>query len=237
MRYKNSFLFIISVFLFFTPCKETTRFFVRCLKALMPDLQVFFNQALTQELFGCAKHHDEKIPLNLSNMQKLLDAGSDLDYENDHKITLFMAVILTDRITLAKKSSILAFLLTYKPDLEHKDNDGYTAFWYATHDQNVDIMKLLVAAGARIDYVVKGCTPFNYAVQNNLEQAAGFFIDIINQRLQSVSATIQQSPAVAQQVSARSVFPEAILGPEVEAKSVSILASSSGDTLDSSFIA
>ena len=163
-------------------------------QSLSSDRGIFYvgvTGDLINELFGNQRLKESFGSLNIEKIRSLLDFGADVTIVNEHGLTLFMAVIISDRIELKKKEQIVQVMLSnarsLRAFLEHKDEEGKTAFWYAAEQQYVDIMFLLERNGALKDVQVlcknrQGVetlmTPFEYACYYDLEKTRTFYFSL-----------------------------------------------------------
>lgn len=161
---------------------------------------------LLEELFGNPDHQILSKKLDLEKMRKLLDAGANVNIVNMHGMTLFMAVIVTDRIVLKKKEQIIQLMLAHahnlKNFLDHKDEDGKTPFWCAADREYLDIMFLLEHNGVDIEASVPfrdahgdfvTATPLGYASYFGLEKVRIFYINRLIEYVAKITQTMNRS--------------------------------------------
>lgn len=83
---------------------------------------------------------------DLPYLQKLLREGADVNGPQEpESLTPLMWAIMH------KNEKMLEALLERRPDLEIKDNNGWTALMYATRGNSLKMTKMLLDAGADID--------------------------------------------------------------------------------------
>ena len=90
--------------------------------------------------------------------RKLIEAGANINYQNEHGITPLM------RSCLRKSNDVLTFLLDKGASTELKDEFGWTALFWAVRAKNCDAASLLINQGAKYDLTdYAGFTLLEYA--------------------------------------------------------------------------
>ena len=109
--------------------------------------------------------------LRYENVKFLINMGGNpntLIYRNYNYKTLLMNVISDKNIDMVK------FLLDKKVDIELLDPEGSTALFYAAHTNNIEIIKMILSAGANIYHENYNDTTFFNIIMNT------FNIELIN---------------------------------------------------------
>ena len=162
---------------------------------------------LLDELFCNPYHADCSKKLDLEKIRLLLTCGANVNIVNDHGVTLFMAVIITDRITLKKKEQIIQVMLSHakhlKDFLHHKDEDGKSAYLCALDREYLDIMFLLEHQNIDIYALIQfyydagelvAMSPLQYASCFGLDRVRAFYADRLKQYFDKASQIKGKSP-------------------------------------------
>ena len=129
---------------------------------------------LIHELFQQQGHEDLQRSLDLTNIKRLLAQGADVNVTNEAGLTLFMAVIVTDRIADSKKEAILREMLNFNVNLNLCSNDGKSVFWLAAERELIDVMHFLKNAGAPTNCFYEKKSIVEYAQAEKLEKTLAY---------------------------------------------------------------
>ena len=98
---------------------------------------------------------------NISEMNKMLLQGADIDFIQDQRSALIFAAAAGDK-------KVIKFLMEKGAKIDLKNHDGESALMRAIHYENVEVVKLLLEHGAQPNQPNnKGMTALAYACDFN----------------------------------------------------------------------
>jgi ankyrin repeat protein len=102
----------------------------------------------------------------LDNAVSLIRKGAELELENKDGLTVLNEIVVDKDSTFDKIPSI-ELLIKHNANINTKDKNGVTPLIHAVYNRDIELSKLLVDAGANVNYVGKGVI----AVENALHAA------------------------------------------------------------------
>ncbi len=112
---------------------------------------------------------------NLEETKSFLEAGADINAEDDYKRTPLIHAAIGNNMTIA------AYLILI-PDIiiDAEDYSGKTAFEYASINNNIEMLKLLINAGADVNADSDGGNALVRAVENNKMETVRLLINTVS---------------------------------------------------------
>lgn len=114
----------------------------------------------------------------LENAEIIIRYGADLELENEEGLTVLNEIV-ADKDSLFEKVAVIELLIESRANLNTKDKNAVTPLINAVYNRDLELAKLLVNAGANVNYVGKGVIQVENALHAAVTRADVEMVELL----------------------------------------------------------